>query len=227
MSVGDKLLARNLAPSDRLSTYDVVIVLSTIFGLSHCHVSKYATVFDALCSRDIKSTDVQVNKAVVEECVGGCLSLDSRVIVTCEFSLHGKLLLFLSCICEVLESDQHRYDVIVEHRIFKDREYAVDDAVVIEGEHPAIVYELKQQVSPTLQDQSDDDVCEFFIQCYYITRNSPNSWFCLTDVKDFHYFKFSRKTEHLTIEQYFYLNTDVCDFVSTNEHMSFVKENMS
>ncbi len=202
----------------------MVIALNTIFGLSKPHVSKHIKFFNAKCSRDIKSTDVQVNKAAVEKCVGSCRFLDSRVIVTCEFSLHGILLQFLSCVCEVLESDQHRYDVIVEHRIFDDRKYAVDGAVVI---HPAIVYELKQKVCSTLQDQSDYDICEFFVQCYYITRNSPNSWFCLTDVQDFHYFKFSRNANNLEIEQYFYLHTDVCNFESTMKHMSFVKENMS
>ncbi len=205
----------------------MVIALNTIFGLSKPHVSQHINFFDAKCSRDIRSTDVQVNNEAVEKCVGSCRSIHSRVIVTCEFSLHGILIQFLSCVCEVLESDQHRYDVILEHMIFNDRKYAVDGAVVIEGVHPAIVYELKQQVSPTLQDQAQYDICEFFVKCYYITENSPNSWFCLTDVQDFHYFKFSRNANHLVIEQYFYLHTDVCNFESTMKHMSFVKENTS
>ena len=176
-------------------------------------------------ARDTTSTDVQViNNEAVKKCVGVCCLVESRVIVTCEFSLHGMLLLVLLCVCEVLESDQRHYEVVVEHRIFDDRKYAVDGGVVIEGEHPAIVYKLKQQVSPTLQDQAQYDICEFFVQCYYITENSPNSWFCLTDVQDFHYFKFSRNANNLVIEQYFYLHTDVCNFESAMKHMSFVKE---
>ncbi len=194
-------------------------------------LSQYTKHIKALCSRDIKSINVQVSKAVVEKfsekCSELCDFFESQIIVTCETSLHTKFGMFLSCVSKVIESDQQHLKVVMEHRIFQDRRYAVDGAVIMANQNPIIVYELKLQGAPSFTDQNNYDVCEFFVQCFYLTMNSPKAWFCLTDLEDFHYFKFKRSNGHLEIEQYFYIEADVSDFASTNLHMSFVKENMS
>ena len=165
----------------------------------------------------------------VESCISACLFLEGPIIQTCEHSLYGTFAVFLTSVSQILSTDQQpSVNVIMEYRIFADRKYAVDRAVVLKGRNLVVVYELKQKVAPTLEDQSDYDVFEFFVQCFHIsTVNSQNSWFCLTDLKDFHYFKFKEKSRHLEIDQYFYLKSNLCDFSSTNEHMCFVKEKMS
>ncbi len=211
----------------------MVTVLSIIFGWQNTFLIEYTREIDKLCSRDIKIQ--QVSKAAVEKfsekCSELCNFFESEIIVTCVTSLHTKFGMFLSCVSKVIESGQQRLKVVMEHRIFRDRRYAVDGAVIMAIQTPiqtpVVVYELKLQVASSFTDQNKYDVIEFLVQCFYVTMNSPNAWFCLTDLEDFHYFKFRRNNEHLEIEQYFYMQTDVSDVVSTNQHMSFVKENMS
>lgn len=163
-SIDAKLHLRNLAPTDKLSIKDMLIIFNTIFGLSYDYITEYTKHFDTLCSEYIciESTkvEVQANKVAVE----GCLYLDNLVIETCECSLHGKLALFVSSVCEVLKPNEELPKVIMEYKIFDDRKYSVDGAVVLKGRKPVVVYELKQKVSPQLLDQNDYDLCEFFLR---------------------------------------------------------------
>ncbi len=111
-----------------------------------------------------------------------------------------------------------------EKRFVPNFNYALDGAVVplMDGaviwEAPLFSYELKQQVSGDLSDQSLKDVKEFFLQAFYMRKNRK-LWHCLTDMMDFHYFKCQDKDDFLVIQSYIYIRTDVTNLDSYKTHM--------
>ena len=79
-----KLLARNLAPSDRLSTTNMVTVFSTIFGLPYEFISKYIEYIHKFCRTYSRSINVEATKVAVESCISACLFLEGPITQTCE-----------------------------------------------------------------------------------------------------------------------------------------------
>ena len=168
--------------------------------------------------------DLIEEQSLMEIDEGGVLMsqrLYERTLITNKSSLHGLFHIFLVQISEVL-GDNIR--VAFEKRFVPNFNYALDGAVVplMDGaviwEAPLFSYELKQQVSGDLSDQSLKDVKEFFLQAFYMRKNRK-LWHCLTDMMDFHYFKCQDKDDFLDIQSYIYIHTDVTNLDSYKKHM--------
>ncbi len=227
-TIESRLECLDLSPSEYVS-HDCLLQLFNAMFCKDPSICDFPCMSISQCVAkhvDIKYTKFDDEAATQME-LPSCLSmfeiLDKHVIINNEFSLHGKLSIFVSCVAYLLEKKVgDKFSVEFEYRFVPGRKYAVDGAVICKklNRQPIIMFELKQQVASKLIDQSHDDLREFFVQSFYLSQVSYEYWHCLTDLNDFHYMKFQTGHKHLLVDECQYTSSDLADLESFSRHMT-------
>ena len=218
-----------IAPSSYVAESDVCDLFQAIFGINFLSVIQYIHLAcenrlfldeDTTTSKDFEGLIPTLNESLKP----ATKMLDENVIMANEFSLHGMLQMFSSQIARCFTKRfEGVFYVLIEYKFVKGFKYSMDGAVVCNGPKPVLMYELKEKVATHLVDQSDDNLRTIFIQAFYIRK--LNVWHCLTDMHDFHYFKYEpNKEDYLKIKHYVYIETDITNSQSCAKHISLIKQ---
>lgn len=224
------MLAMELPPSTKLTDYEVMEVLSSIFGIK-CH--EYREIITFLESkRSVYEAEPIIN---TQDGLSDFTALFSKHLQftmhvrTKEASGYGMLSSFALFVCGSLSEKfpENNFKIDPQFYVCKGKQYSSDEALIIltvRGPKTVlVVWEYKPKVSGSLEDVPGWRLCETILQAFYLQKQHTYPILhCLTDLQDFHYFSFNHDGQALELLKYIYLKSDLSQETDTLHHLNFL-----
>lgn len=223
----DQVYAFELAPSTKMTDFEVTEVLANLFQLQDClEYRSVMSFFESKASRYEHDPDFSVEDKKLDHFVQTYTHLSKKTLHlnSKEASGYGNLTLFALYVCDMMEEKYPGVKLMIQPQFYVcgSKQYSTDEALISvqSGKEVLAIWEYKPKVAASLIDQTAWHLSETILQAFFLKKHSVLH--CLTDLEDFHYFFLECDPRHCKLIKYVYLKSKLSVKGDVLHHMDFL-----